>query len=120
MRVLVLSAMVSSSAGFAVLPAAPSAALAGRMLLTRGGPLLAHDVAARISPPQGGAGGYRPARELGRGVWTHKNPVGLGSHVREFLCSGRQREGGGFGKRRVFFCGDVALLGPRLQPIAFI
>lgn len=103
MRVLLLSAVVTSSAGFAMLPAAPSAALAGRTRPTHGGSLLAHDVAARISPPQAGAGSYRHAREFGRGAWTHKYLVVLGSHVSFFFA--QQHERVGFGKRSVCAAG---------------
>eukprot|EP00752_Nemacystus_decipiens_P010440 g9301.t1 len=73
--------MATSTVGFVMLPTAPPAALAGRMRPARGGALLAHDVAAaRISPPQSGAVGYGPARELGRGPWPRAYAVVLGSH----------------------------------------
>lgn len=111
-RVLLLSAMVTSSLGFAVVPAtAPSAALAGRTHpAPRGGPLSAHDVAARISPPRPSSGGCRrPARDLGSGAWTQSYPVVLESlHVSLSFCFCAASREGIFGERRVFSGGWVA------------
>lgn len=106
MRILLLSALVTSSLGFAALPAAPSAALAGRMSPARGGPLLAYDVAARISPPPAGKGCHRPAREPGSGAWTHKYPVVLGSHVSVSVQLPRECVSE---RSAACFCGCVAL-----------
>lgn len=105
MRVLLLSAMVTSSLGFAALPAAPSAALAGGVLPARGGSLLAYDIAGRISPRHARKAGLRSARELGSSsAWTHKYPA-LGSHVSvgaACILKDTDSKIVRFGKRRLF------------------